>query len=419
MAVAGRKVRGLRWWIIALVMAGTAINFLTRSVLGVSAPFMLPDLGITTEQYSWITMAFQAGIMCQPVAGYILDLVGVRKGMMLFAAAWGTLTMMHGLAGGWRTLAVLRGAMGFAEGTGHPGGLKVVAEYFPAKERGFATGIYNIGASFGGILAPPLVGLAMLWGDWRLAFVMAGALGLLWAAAWWFAYRPRVEHGALGDDERAHIEAGQEAHLDAGAARPSPLAILRQRNFWGIGLPRFLADPMWGMLTLWLPLYLTTMRGFDLTQIVLFAWLPFVAADAGCLFGPAVALFLQRRGIGLITARKCTFTLGALLMTSMLFVARVESPVAAIALLSLAAFAHQTLSITVIAMSSDLFRKHEIGTVAGSAGLLANFGVLLFSWAIGKYVGIVGYEPFFIWVWAADMLAVLVLWTLVRAPREI
>ena len=120
----------------------------------------------------------------------------------------------------------------------------------------------------------------------------------------------------------------------------------------------------------------------------------------------------------LITARKCTFTLGALMMTSMLFVARVESPGAAIALLSVAAFAHQTLSITVIAMSSDLFRKHEIGTVAGSAGLLANFGVLLFSWAIGKYIGTIGYEPFFIWVWAADMIAVLVLWSLVRAPRE-
>jgi ACS family hexuronate transporter-like MFS transporter len=417
MATAGRTIRGLRWWLIALVMAGTAINFLTRSVLGVAAPFMLPDLGITTEQYSWITGAFQVGIMCQPVAGYILDLVGVRKGMMMFAAAWGALTMAHGLASGWRTLAALRGAMGFAEGTGHPGGLKVVADYFPAKERGFATGIYNIGASFGGILAPPLVGLAIWWGDWRLAFLISGGLGLLWAAGWWFAYRPRAEHSALSQGERVHIEAGQEAHLDGLAARPSVLAILRQRNFWGIGLPRFLADPMWGMLTFWLPLYLTTARGFDLKQIVLFAWLPFVAADAGCLFGPAVALWLQRRGVGLITARKLTFTLGALLMTSMLFVANVESPVTAIALLSLAAFAHQILSITVIAMSSDLFRKHEIGTVAGSAGLLANFGVLLFSLAIGKWVGTIGYGPFFIWVWASDMLAVLVLWTLVREPR--
>jgi ACS family hexuronate transporter-like MFS transporter len=415
MSFSGRRIRGLRWWIIALVMAGTAINFLTRSTLGVAAPTMMADLGITTEQYSWITGAFQVGIMLQPVAGYILDLVGLRTGLAVFAAAWALITMAHGLALGWKTLAGLRGALGFAEGTGHPGGLKVVAEWFPARERGFATGIYNLGASLGGVLAPPLVVWAIWMWNWRAAFVLAGALGLVWALAWRLTYRPRAGHPALGAEERDHIETGQEAHLEAAAARPSPLAIISQRNFWGIALPRFLADPMWGMLTFWMPLYLTTARGFDLKQIALFAWLPFVAADAGCLFGPAVSLWLQRRGLSLINARKCAFTLGASMMVAMLFVTRVESPIAAIALLSLGAFAHQTLSITVITMSSDLFRKHEIGTVAGSAGLMANFGVLLFSLAIGRWVDSVGYDPFFIWVFVSDMLAVIVLWTFVRA----
>src|SRR3954453_20953621 len=155
--MSGRRIRGLRWGIIALVMAGTALNFLSRSVLGVAAPTMMSDIGITTQQYGWITGAFQAGIMGQPIAGYVLDLVGLRSGLALFAAAWGALTMAHGLANGWPALAGLRAFLGFAEGTSHPGGVKVVAEYFPARERGFATGIYNIGASFGGILAPPLV----------------------------------------------------------------------------------------------------------------------------------------------------------------------------------------------------------------------------------------------------------------------
>jgi len=418
--MSGRRIRGLRWWIIVLVMAGTAINYLTRSVLGVAAPTMMADIGITTQQYGWITGAFQAGIMCQPIAGYMLDLIGVRTGLALFAAGWGLITMAHGLAGSWPAFAGLRAALGFAEGTSHPGGLKVVAEYFPAQERGFATGIYNIGASFGGILAPPLVVFSIWMWNWRAAFVAAGAFALIWALAWRFTYFPRAAHPALGDEERAHIEAGQEAHLAAAPddARPRPLDILRQRNFWGIGLPRFLADPMWGMLTYWMPLYLTTARGFDLGQIALFAWLPFVAADAGCMAGPAVALGLQRRGVPLVTARKWTFTLGASMMVGMLFVARVESPVAAIALLSLGAFAHQVLSITCISLSSDLFRKHEIGTVAGSAGLLANFGVLLSSLAIGQFVEIIGYEPFFVAVFVMDMLAAMVIWTLVRAPAE-
>ena len=107
--MSGRRIRGLRWWIIALVMAGTAINFLTRSTLGVAAPTMMADTGITIQQYGWVTGAFQAGIMCQPIAGYILDLIGLRTGLALFAAAWGAITMAHGLANGWPALAGLRG----------------------------------------------------------------------------------------------------------------------------------------------------------------------------------------------------------------------------------------------------------------------------------------------------------------------
>lgn len=413
-----RHIRGLRWWIIALVMAGTALNFLTRSTLGVAAPALMADLGIDTRHYSWVTAAFQIGIMAQPIAGWLLDLIGLRAGLALFAAAWGAITMAHGLANGWPALAGLRGALGFAEGAAHPGGLKVVAEWFPAKERGFATGLYNIGASLGGVLAPPLVVWAIWMWNWRAAFVITGGLGLVWALCWRLAYRPRAGHPALGADERARIETGQEPHLAAGAARPSFAAIARQRNFWGIALPRFLADPTWGTLTFWMPLYLNQARGFDLAHIALFAWLPFVAADLGCLFGPAVSLVLQRRGWDLIRARKGAFTLGAAMMTGMAFVGLVESPYAAIALLCLGAFAHQTLSITVIAMAPDLFRRHEVGTVAGSAGLFANLGVLLFSLAIGGLVARIGYAPFFVALALLDLVGAAVLWILVRRPPE-
>jgi len=247
--MSGGRIRGLRWWIIGLVMAGTTLNFLTRAVLGVVAPVMNADLGLDAWHYSWITSAFQLGIMCQPVAGYLLDLLGLRAGLALFAAAWGAITMAHGFGNGWRMLAGLRGALGFAEGAGHPGGLKVVAEYFPAKERAFATGIYNLGASLGGALAGPLVYLAARLWSWRAAFVAAGALALVWSLLWWLCYRRREAHPGLRAEERAHIEAGQEAHLRAAGGRPSFATILRQRNFWGIALPRFLADPTWGTLT--------------------------------------------------------------------------------------------------------------------------------------------------------------------------
>lgn len=414
-----RRIWRLRWWIIGLVMLGTIINYLTRSTLSVAAPTLMEDLGMTEKQYGWITAAFQIGIMLQPVVGYILDLVGVKLGLAIFATGWGLFTMAHGLATNWQGLAVVRGLLGFAEGTSHTGGLKVVSEWFPAKERGFASGIYNIGASLGPMLAPPLVVWAILVWNWRAAFVVTGALAFLWVILWLLFYDPPEKHPRISDEERDLIRAGQEAHIEAGGEKPSVLALLKERNFWGIALPRFLADPTWGTLTFWLPLYLVTARGFDLKQIALFAWLPFVAADLGCLFGPAVTLWLQRLGVSLINARRMTFTLGAAMMTSMMFVGSVESPYAAIALLCVGGFAHQTLSITVLTMAPDLFRKNEVGTVAGMAGTLANFGVLLFSVAIGTFVAKIGYGPFFIALGLLDLVAAAVLWTLVRPPKPV
>ena len=415
-----RPVRGLRWWIIGLVMLGTILNYLTRSTLSVAVATssLMGDLGVDAEHYSWVTGAFQLGIMLQPVAGYLLDVIGLKTGLALFALAWGIFTMGHALAVNWTSLAALRGLLGFAEGTAHPGALKVVAEWFPARERGFAGGIYNIGASLGSVLAPPLVVWAVLTWSWRAAFVVTGLLALAWVGLWLLFYQPPRRHEAIGEAERAHIEAGQEAHLQAGEERPSVRFLLGRRNFWGIALPRFLADPVWGMLTLWMPLYLAQVRGFDVRQIALFAWLPFVAADLGCLFGPAIVLALQRRGIHLLDARRSAFSVGAVLMTGMMFVPMVESPYAAIALLCLGGFAHQTLSVTCITMASDLFRRNEVGTVAGLAGTAANLGVLLFTLAVGRYVDQIGYGPFFVALGLLDLVAAVALWSLVRAPAS-
>ncbi|MEJ0043351.1 MAG: hypothetical protein WDM81_14535 [Rhizomicrobium sp.] len=165
-----------------------------------------------------------------------------------------------------------------------------------------------------------------------------------------------------------------------------------------------------------MPLYLTTVRHFDLRDIAMFAWLPFLAADIGCLFGPAVVLFLQKQGIDLIDARRGAFTLGAAMMTGLAFTGYVDSPYAAVALISLGGFAHQTLSVTVITMASDLFRRSEVATVAGLAGTCGNAGVLGFSLLIGGLVGRFGYAPFFVALGALDLHGAVLLWTLVRKP---
>ena len=414
-----QRTRALRWWIIAIVMLGTIINYLVRQTLGVvvATPAFQADVPMTKEQYSWVTGVFQAFIMLQPVVGYLLDRIGLRTGMALFATAWGLITFAHGWVASWQGLAALRGALGFAEGTSHTAGLKVVSEWFPAKERGLAGGIYNLGASAGIAIAGPMVAIAIVWWNWRAAFYVAGALALLWVVLWLRYYRSPETHPAISAEERALIRSGQEAHVQAvEGARPAVLSLLGRRNFWGIALPRFLADPTWATLTFWLPLYLSEVRGFNLSELAIAVVLPFVAADIGCLAGPALVLALERRGIALIDARRWTFTIGALLMTSMIFVGGVTSPYMAVALLSIGAFAHQTLSVTCITMASDLFRRDELGTVAGMAGTLANASILIFSLLMGSLVASIGYNPFFIALGLLDLIAAAVLWTLVRKP---
>ena len=401
---------------IGLIMLGSIVNYLTRSTLAVAAPTVMKDLTITTQQYSWILSTFQIAIMFQPVCGYVLDAIGLKRGYALFAISWSLVSMAHGLAGSWQALAGLRALLGFAEGSANPAGMKATSEWFPARERGLAGGVYNIGASMGSLLAPPLVAWAILSRGWQFAFVITGALGLVWAAVWLWGYAPPETHPRLSDEERDYIASGQERHLQGDGTRPSVRRILAQRNFWGIALPRFLADPTWGTLTYWVPLYLTTVRHFDLKQIALFAWLPFLAADFGSLFGGFIVLRLQRRGVNLIDARRVAFSVGALMMIGMGFVGFVESPYVAIALISLGGFAHQTLSVTVITMASDLFKKNEVATAAGMAGTLGNAGVLVSSLLIGGLVATIGYSPFFIALAVLDLVGAAVLWTLVRTP---
>jgi ACS family hexuronate transporter-like MFS transporter len=411
-----RRFTNIRWTIIGLFVVAMVINYLARSVLGVAAPAIMAEQHISAAEYSWITGAFQIGIMFQPLAGYVLDVVGLKIGFTVFVALWSLITMAHGLATGWMGFAGLRGALGLVEGSAQPAGMKLVAEWFPARERGVAGGIYQIGASFGAVFAPPLVAWAVLNHSWRAAFFIAGALGLVWVIGWLFWYAPPAKHRRLSPAEHTLIVEGQEASLATRRKRPPLGDLLRRRNLWAIAAARFLADPVWGMLSFWMPLYLVQVRHFDLGQIAMFAWLPFLAADLGCLFGPIVVAWLQRRGVDLIDARRGAFTVGAVLMTGMMFVGTVTSPIAAIALLCLGGFAHQTLSVTVITLSSDLFPQDQVATATGMSGTAANLGVLIFTLALGSMVAEVGYQPFFILLGLLDLVGAALLWILIRKP---
>jgi ACS family hexuronate transporter-like MFS transporter len=458
-----RRLHGIRWVTIALIMVGALVNFLSRQTLSIAAPTVINTLHISHEQYGAITALFQVGIIFQPLVGFVIDLMGVKPGFALFAFLWSVICMAHGLATSWQMLAGLRGMLGFAEGAFSPGGLKVVSEWFPARERGLAGGLYNIGPSLGSMVAPPLVAWAILNYSWQFSFVIVGLISLAWVAVWLLFYHPLARHPLVSAEEREMIVSGQESLVKEGAAKPDLVSaftmiligltaasffilskavafalvgaaillwiVLRlgfrkalenplffQRNFWGIALPRFLTDPTWGMLSFWVPLYLTQVRHFDLKQIAIYAWLPFLAADLGCIFGPAVVLFLQKRGLDLIDARRGAFTLGAILMIGVAFTGYVQNPLVAVALISLAGFAHQTLSVTMITMATDLFPRGEVGTVAGMAGTCANTGILIFTYELGHLVDTMGYSPAFVLLAALDIVAAIVAWTVIKKP---
>ena len=185
---------------MGLLMAGSVVNYLTRSTLAVAAPTVLKDLDISTQQYSWILSAFQIAIMLQPICGYVMDTIGLKLGFALFAIAWSFISMAHGLAGSWQALFGLRALLGFAEGAANPAGMKATSEWFPATERGLAGGFFNMGASLGSMLAAPLVAWAILTHSWQFAFVLTGAIGLVVSAARWPL--PAEDIDALRDTAR-------------------------------------------------------------------------------------------------------------------------------------------------------------------------------------------------------------------------
>lgn len=360
--------------------------------------------------------AFQfAYTVAGPICGFFIDVVGLKLGFFILIIAWSLINMAHASCHSWGGLAFLRGLMGLSEASAIPAGVKCNSEWFPAKERGIAGGIANIGTSIGAMLAPPLVVWAIMTWNWEMSFVITGGLGLVLAVLWWFGYESPKKHKALTTTEAQYIREGQEQYLDADDKKPSVLQILRQRNFWGIALPRFLADPAWGTINFWLPVYLMTVRHMPLKEIAMFAWLPFLAADFGGLAGGVLNAFLMKHwNISTVNARRIGFSIGALMMLPLAFVGFVDSPYAAIALVSVCGFAHQMLSTQVIIMATDLFKRNTTSTVSGFASMAGWSGIFICTLIMGELVKVIGYNPFFIVLSVMDIIGAIILWTCVR-----
>lgn len=406
-----RTIHGLRWWVLALVALGTIVNYVDRNTLGVLAPILKDQLHFSTEQYSFVVAAFQAcyGLM-QPIAGFFTDWIGLRLGYFIFALLWGAAAALHALAGSWQAMAFFRGLLGVAEAAAIPAAVKTATVWFPPKERSVAAGWFNTGSSVGAMITPPLVvWLSLTWG-WQFAFMATGALGVGMACLWALLYRNPEVHTRLSAEERAYIESDQPP---PSSARPSVGAVLGKLQFWGLAAARFLTEPAWQTFGFWIPLYMVSVRGMDIKQFALFAWLPFLGADLGCIVGGYLSPFLANRlGMTLVNSRIAGVGLGALCMIGPGLVGLVSSPITAILLFSVGGFAHQMLSSLLYALVTDTFNKPDVATATGFAGMAGYLGGMLFSLFIGQMAATIGYEPLFICLSIFDIAAFLIVWAL-------
>jgi ACS family hexuronate transporter-like MFS transporter len=393
----GFKFSGVRWVIIGMVFFATLINYIDRLTLSVLGPKIVEDLQLSNTEFgtiaTWFLLAYT---ISQSLSGKLYDKIGIKKGFTVSIVVWSLAAMAHAFSTGLKSLSFFRFILGLGEAGNWPGAAKTVAEWFPTKQRAFAMAIFNSGAAIGSIVAPPIiVGITAYFGHWYETFIITGALGFIWLIFWWWIYDSPENHKWLTKQEYDLIRADVEKK-DETITEEKPLGwfdLLKYRQTWGIVLARFLVDPIWWLYITWLPLFLYKVHGFDLKQIALFAWVPYVAADAGSLIGGWMSGFLIGRGWTVNNARKAVIGFAACLMPAGILAAYTSDAMQALALIGVVLFGFQVWINNVQTLPSDFFPKSAVGSVAGLGGTGAGIGSMIFILTTGWVVDNFSYTP--------------------------
>lgn len=371
----------VRWVICALLLFATTINYLDRQVLGLLAPSLTLEFGWTETQYSWIVFSFQLTYMLGLLlVGRVLDLVGTRMGFAIAALVWSLASMAHAFAGSWQTFAVARMALGVSEAANFPAAVKATAEWFPKRERALATGLFNSGSNIGIIVAALAVPFVAAHFGWRYAFLVTGLPGIVFSILWIAFYRRPHEHRAVSPAELAHIQsdpADPPAKVSWGRLIP-------HRQTWVFALGKFMTDPVWWFFLFWLPKYFGTTYGVKLTGLALPMVIIYVAADVGSIAGGWLSSSLFKRGFSLNAARKIALLVCACGAVPMVFASYVHNIWVTVAIVSLAAAAHQGWSANLYTLVSDTFPRRAVGSVVGFGGMFGAMSGMIASLVIGR-----------------------------------
>lgn len=389
------KVKGLRWYIIALIGLATVINYIDRSAINIMWPYIYKEFGISDagskNALALITTFFMiAYALGQTGTGKIMDAIGTRLGMAFSILFWSISIALHSLARGLASFNVFRFMLGFSEAGNWPGATKSNAEWFPAKERAIAQGIFGAGASLGSVIAAPIIAILFVALGWKLTFACIAVLGFLWLIPWLLINKNTPDkHPWITKEEQDYILSPNPNTTNTIAEKVYTWKeLLRFNDTWGIILGRFFIDPVWWLFVTWLPTFLKEQFLFDIKQIAGFTWIPYLVAACGSLLGGYYSSYQIKRGKDAAQARKNAITIGCILMVGALValvinLSQLKShPGLAMVLISITLFGFQFLINNLQTLPSDYFNGKNVGIVAGMGGTSAVIGTLLTTWAV-------------------------------------
>jgi len=406
------KVKGLRWWILGLIVLVTIINYLDRNTLGIMWQTIVSDLGLVDKNlpqdqfkaeskklFAAVNMCFMVAYgLSQLLSGKLYDRIGTRKGFSLSVLVWGIADALTCIATGFKSICGFRSALGLGVAGPWPGAVKSNAEWFPQKQRALAQGLFNAGASIGAILAPILIVLICSVAGWKWTFVIIGCFGLIWLIPWLLVNKKGpAEHPWITDAEKAMIMDGRTPSSLASRKGLSWGQLLSNRKSYAVILGRFFLDPIWWMFVTWLPIYLFDVYGFNVKDIGMMAWVPYVGAALGSVCGGWVSGRFVSAGRSVNFARKASVVIGACItLPSLVYVAFVDSATVAVICMAVILFGYQFTINNIQTLPSDLFTGGSVGSLAGLGGAAATLGTILSICFIPSLTAGGNWTPFFI-----------------------
>jgi ACS family hexuronate transporter-like MFS transporter len=414
----GARLGRVRWTICAMLFVATSINYMDRQVIAILKPTLMHSIGMTEVDYGYIVDAFQiAYALGLLAAGRLVDKVGTRIGYMIIMTVWSLSAMGHALANTVLEFGIARFSLGLGESGNFPAAIKTVAEWFPQSERSLATGIFNSGANVGAVLAPIIVPWVTLRYGWHAACLVTGGFSMLWILWWFRNYRKPADHPTLTGAELRFIY--QEAAAQMSPSMPWR-KLLSHRQTWAFSIAKFLTDPIWWFYLFWLPSYFSTKFHLDLSHLGLPLIVVYNASAAGSIGGGWLPAPFRRLGLSPNYARLAAMLLCACLVVPIFTVTYLHSEWAAIALLSLAAAAHQGWSANLFTTSSDMFPRSAVGSVTGIGGMAGSVGGALLATFAGYTLQLThSYASLFAIAASAYLLALFIMVLLAPGLKKV